>query len=56
MSKDKVLGKAKISRNFQIALIREILPFLEVQPGDHVQFRLVNSEVVIEKAQKEKEA
>lgn len=46
---DRVLGKTKVSPNFQIALVSEVRPWLPAQPGEYLQYRkLRNGMIIIE--------
>jgi hypothetical protein len=44
---DRILGKTKISPNHQIALIKEVRPWISAQPGDHLQYRKLRNGIVI---------
>jgi hypothetical protein len=35
---NKVIGKAKVSKNMTIAIIGRVRPWLDVRPGDHIVF------------------
>jgi hypothetical protein len=45
-----VLGKTKVSPNYQIVLIKELRPWIQAEPGESVQYRkLTDGTVIIEK-------
>jgi hypothetical protein len=46
---DRIVGRTKVSPNHQIALIKEVRPWIPAQPGDYLQYRkLRNGMVIIE--------
>ena len=51
MMTETVVGKAKISKAWQIALIREVRPFLNAKPGDKIEYIVENGKVYVRKAQ-----
>jgi hypothetical protein len=53
---DRVLGKAKLSPNYQFSLIAEVRPWVPVKPGQSIQYRrLRNGMVIIELVVDDKE-
>ena len=47
---ETVLGTAKISKSWQVSVIREVRPFLKAKPGDKVEYVVENGKVYIRKA------
>lgn len=47
--KETVLGRAKVSPSFQLQVIKEARPHLDVKEGDYVEFVLVDGNVVVRK-------
>lgn len=43
------VGEAKVSANYQIALVKEVRPWLGVQPGDFIEFHVENERVIMRK-------
>lgn len=43
------VGEAKISRKWQIAVIKAVRPWLKVKPGDSVEFHVENGQVMLRK-------
>lgn len=48
-----VLGKATVTVNHNVVLIREVLPYLKVKPGDKVEYVLVDGAVTLARAKGE---
>ena len=54
MSEEQVLGTSSVSKNWQTAIIREVRPFLSLDPkkGDRIEWVLRNHEIIVRKAPK----
>lgn len=54
MTDTKVLGETTISPNHQIALVKEVRPWLNAEPGEKLRYVLTSDmRVIIEKVPKQ---